>query len=84
MIHTATLRELRNRFPAIRKMVEEEGAILVTERGVPKYRLTSYSPQQQKAPAQAKDYLQRLRRHQPRPLSAAAAKALHDHNRGER
>ena len=32
----------------------------------------------------AKDYLARLRRHQPRPLSAALAEALHDENRGSR
>ena len=31
-----------------------------------------------------KDYVERLRRHQPGPLSAAVAKALHEDNRGGR
>ena len=37
-----------------------------------------------KKPAPPKDYLKRLRRHQSRPISAAAAKALRDDNRSER
>lgn len=81
---TATVRDLRNRFPQIKKLVEQEGEVVVTERGTPKYRLTRYSKAGRKPPAPSKDYLKRLRRHQSRPISAAAAKALHDANRGER
>jgi prevent-host-death family protein len=84
MAATATIRELRNQFPKVRKLVEAEGEVVVTEQGRPKYRLTPYVPSNAaKAPA-PKDYLTRLRRYQPRPLSAAAAKALHSTNRGER
>jgi antitoxin (DNA-binding transcriptional repressor) of toxin-antitoxin stability system len=81
---TATVRDLRNRFPHVKKLVEQEGEVVVTEQGTPKYRLTRYSPAGRARPAPPKDYLERLRRHQPRPISAAAAKALHDANRGER
>lgn len=81
---TASVRDLRNRFPQIKKLVEQEGEVVVTEQGTPKYRLTRYSKAGRKPPAPPKDYLKRLRRHQPRPISAAAAKALHDANRGER
>lgn len=81
---TATVRDLRNRFPQIKKLVEQEGEVVVTEQGTPKYRLTPYSQAGRKPLAPPKDYLQRLRRYQPRPISAAAAKALHDANRGER
>jgi antitoxin (DNA-binding transcriptional repressor) of toxin-antitoxin stability system len=81
---TATVRDLRNRFPHIRKLVEQEGEVVVTEQGTPKYRLTRYSQADRTPPAPPKDYLKRLRRHQPRPISAAVAKALHDANRGER
>ena len=81
---TATIRDLRNRFPTIRKLVEEEGEVIVTEQGTPKYRLTRYSPVDRKRPARSKDYLKRLRHHQPHPISAAAAKALEEANRGER
>ncbi|MBI3490201.1 MAG: type II toxin-antitoxin system Phd/YefM family antitoxin [Acidobacteria bacterium] len=84
MSATATVRDLRNRFPQVRKLVELEGEVVVTEQGTPAYRLTRYSPPDRRKPAPPKDYLTRLRRHQPRPISAAAAKALHDANRGER
>jgi antitoxin (DNA-binding transcriptional repressor) of toxin-antitoxin stability system len=81
---TATVRDLRNRFPQIRKLVEQEGEVVVTEQGTPKYRLTRYSQSGRRPLTPPKDYVSRLRRHQPRPISAAAAKALHDTNRGER
>jgi prevent-host-death family protein len=84
MAPTATVRDLRNRFPQVKKLVEQEGEVVVTEQGTPRYRLTPYSPADRRNPPPPKDYLKRLRRHQPRPLSAAAAKALHDANRGER
>ncbi|HUE89665.1 MAG TPA: hypothetical protein VMO26_26615 [Vicinamibacterales bacterium] len=84
MAATATVRELRNHFPKVRKLVETEGEVVVTEQGTPKYRLTRFTPAAgRKAPA-PKDYLRRLRRHQPRPLSAAAARALDEANRGTR
>jgi len=83
MAATATVRDLRNRFPEVKKLVEREGEVVVTEQGTPKYRLTRYSSPVGKKPA-PKNYIARLRRHQPRPISAAAAKALHDLNRGDR
>jgi antitoxin (DNA-binding transcriptional repressor) of toxin-antitoxin stability system len=84
MTTTATLRDLRNRFPQIRKLVEREGEVVVTEQGRPRYRLTQYSQPRRKKSAPPKDYLKRLRQQQPRPISAATARALHDANRGER
>ncbi len=81
---TATVRDLRNRFPAVRKLVERDGEVVVTERGTPKYRLTPYSQRRPTRPPAPKDYMKRLRQHQPRPITAAAARALDDANRGER
>jgi len=78
MAGSATVRDLRNEFPKVRKIVEAEGEILVTERGKPRYRLTLYSPRAAKEPP-VKDYMDRMKRHQPRP-----AQALHERNRGER
>ena len=83
MAGSATVRDLRNRFPKVRKIVEAEGEVLVTERGKPRYRLTLYSPAAPAEPA-AKDYVARMKRHQPRPVRRGAAKALHEQNRGER
>ena len=81
---TATVRDLRNRFPHIKKLLEQEGEVVVTEQGTPKYRLTRYSVARRKPSLSGKDYLARMRRHQPRSISAAAAKAVHDANRGRR
>ena len=83
MAATATIRDLRNHFPRIRRLVEVEGEVVVTDQGIPRYRLTRHVPGDGKRPP-PKDYQARLRRHQPRALSAAAARALHDANRGER
>ncbi len=80
---TATVRELRNRFPEIRRRLELEGEVLVTERGKPRYRLTLYAPPKQ-ASASAVDYWERLNSYQPRPLTKARSRKLHDENRGER
>jgi antitoxin (DNA-binding transcriptional repressor) of toxin-antitoxin stability system len=84
MAATASIRDLRNRFPRVKKLVEAEGEVVVTEQGAPKYRLTAYSAPSRREPARSKDYLERLRRHQPRPIPAAAARTLDDANRGER
>jgi len=84
MAPTATIRDLRNRFPKVRKLVETEGEVLVTDRGRPRYRLTLYAAARAAKSPPAKNYLARLARYQPRALSVAAAKALHEENRGAR
>jgi antitoxin (DNA-binding transcriptional repressor) of toxin-antitoxin stability system len=84
MVAKATVRELRNQFPKVRKLVEEQGEVVVTDQGEPRYRLVLYTPAVSTRVKRRKDYLARLRRYQPRPLSAAASKALDDENRGSR
>jgi len=84
MAATATVRELRNHFPKVRKLLETEGEVVVTDQGTPKYRLTRFTPPAGRKAPVPKDYLRRLRRHQSRPLSAAAATALDEANRGAR
>jgi hypothetical protein len=78
-----TVRELRGSFPKVKKIVETEGAVVISDHGEPKYLLTLYTPAPQRPPL-PKDYMARLKRFQPRPMSAAAAKALHEENRGDR
>jgi len=84
MASTASVRDLRNRFPRVRKLLESEGEVLLTERGVPRYRLTLHSAARARSRPAAKDYLARLKRLQPRPMGAAAARALDEENRGGR
>lgn len=80
---SATLRELRNGFPEVRRRLEADGEVLVTERGKPRYRLTFY---EQARPAKSAhvDYWSRLSGYQPRPIPREQSRKLHDENRGER
>ncbi len=79
----ATIRDLRNRFPSVRKLVETEGEVIVTEKGEPKYRLTLFTAVR-KRKATSVDYWARLAAYMPEPLTAEQAAALRDEARGER
>lgn len=80
---TATIRDLRNRFPEIRKRVETDGEVVLTEKGQPRYRLIPYSSAPAGNPPPV-DYWARLNSYQPKALTKAQARALHDENRGDR
>lgn len=84
MAVTVTIRELRNQFPKVKKLVEQESEVIVTDQGTPRYRLTPYTPTEPGKRPAPKDYMARLRRHQPRALGVASATSLHDANRGDR
>jgi hypothetical protein len=83
MKSTASVRDLRNHFPKVRKILEEEGEVLLTESGIAKYRLLPYSAPPKKTPP-AIDYWTRLNAYQPKPISAEDSQALDDENRGDR
>jgi hypothetical protein len=80
---TASIRDLRNSFPKIRKLVEAEGEVLLSESGQTKYRLVLHTPRPAKS-APTVDYWARLTSYQPTPLTRAQAQALHNDNRGDR
>jgi antitoxin (DNA-binding transcriptional repressor) of toxin-antitoxin stability system len=83
MRSTASVRDLRNHFPKVRKILETEGEVLLTESGAARYRLTPYSTAPTKTPPPV-NYWARLTSYQPNPISAEASKALNDENRGDR
>lgn len=86
MIHemkTATIRDLRTRFPKVRELLEREGEIVVTDRGRPVITLRMYEAKPKSAPPGV-DYYARLRRRMPKPLSSAARRQLDEADRGER
>jgi antitoxin (DNA-binding transcriptional repressor) of toxin-antitoxin stability system len=83
MASSATIRDLRNHFPKVRKLVESEGEVLLTEKGKPRYRITLYTPPQTGAPP-AVDYWARLRAYQPQAMTEAEARSLLEENRGDR
>jgi antitoxin (DNA-binding transcriptional repressor) of toxin-antitoxin stability system len=84
MASSASVRDLRNRFPKVRKLVESEGEVVLTERGKARYRLTLYTPATPAKEPPPKDYMARIKRHQPKPMSRAAAKAFDKDWRGDR
>jgi antitoxin (DNA-binding transcriptional repressor) of toxin-antitoxin stability system len=80
---TATIRDLRTRFPKIREMVDREGEVVVTHRGEPSFVLRRYQPEPSKRPA-AIDYFARLSKRMPKPMSLKKTRALDDANREDR
>lgn len=79
----ASIRDLRNSFPKVRKLLERDGEVLLTERGRPKYRLTPHIEARSSQPAPV-DYWVRLNATQPNPLTAGQSQALIEENRGDR
>lgn len=85
MIHImvkASIRDLRTKFPRVRVLIEREGEVVITDRGKPILVLRTFETSRMR-PSNV-DYYARLRLRQPRPISAAASRALHEDNRGGR
>jgi antitoxin (DNA-binding transcriptional repressor) of toxin-antitoxin stability system len=82
-VANATIRDLRNHFPRVRKLVEAEGEVVLTEKGKPRYRLSLYTPARSTASPPV-DYWARLTAYQPDVITEAQAQALHEENRGDR
>lgn len=80
---TATVRDLRTQFPRLKLLVARDGEVVVTDHGKPAFVLRAYRPPAG-APEKSIDYFRRLTARQPRPLSAVAARALDEQDRGER
>jgi len=79
---TATVRDLRTRFPKVKEMVERDGEVIVTDHGRPSFVLRPYRATRTRP--EPVDYYDRLVRRMPRPLSAKATRDLDDANREER
>jgi antitoxin (DNA-binding transcriptional repressor) of toxin-antitoxin stability system len=80
---TASIRELRTDFRAVKRKLEECGRVTITDNGEPAYVMEPVASRPRK-PAVLPDYMARLRAQRPKPMSEAAVQALHDHNRGDR
>ena len=78
----ATVRDLRTRFPRIKRLLEEEKEILITDHGRPVAILRVVQPG--RSSPSAIDYYARLRKRMPKPMSRAARRALDEAARGER
>ncbi len=81
---TASIRDLRTKFPAVRRLIETEGEVLVTERGQPRYVLRNYTPAPQRQPKERIDFYKRLVARMPKMLTEEQSRAIHEQNRGDR
>ena len=79
-----TIRDLRTRFPLLKALILRDGELIVTDRGRPSFVLKPYTAPAAALPRKRLSYLKRLLARQPRPLSAAATRALDEADRGER
>lgn len=83
MAKKTSIRELRTAFPKVRSIVEEEGSVIVCERGKPRYVLSSYKAASKKKPPPV-DYWERLCRTQSKVIDPEVVRKLDDENRGDR
>jgi prevent-host-death family protein len=83
-VKTATIRDLRTRFPDVRRALDEEGEVVVTEHGRPVVVLRPWMGEERGEAPPRIDHFARLRARMPRPMTAAARRALDEANRGER
>jgi antitoxin (DNA-binding transcriptional repressor) of toxin-antitoxin stability system len=78
-----SIRDLRLKFPEIRRQIEEYGEVVITDNGVPSYLLKSIAKTRRKEPTPV-DYWARLVAQQPNEMSSEDSQALLDENRGDR
>lgn len=79
----ATIRELRTDFRAVKRKIERHGKVVITDHGEPAYVLQALPRQTLSAPP-PRDYLERLTRRQPKPLSSADTRRFWEEERGDR
>jgi len=77
---TATIRELRTAFRAIKRRLEEHGEIVITDRGKPAYVIKSL-PAPSKQPTPLPNYFDRLLKRQPKAFTAAETHLFWDTER---
>ncbi len=85
---TATVHQLRTQFHQVQKLVEQEGEVILTERGRPAYVSSEHPNRQRGKVVRSKkpagfDYYARLLSYMPKPISAKASRAM-DADRADR
>ena len=78
---TATIRELRTDFRAVKRRIEQHGQVVITDRGLPTYVIRAL-PQESKKKSPLPDYYSRLLKRQPTPLSIEATRQFWEEERG--
>jgi antitoxin (DNA-binding transcriptional repressor) of toxin-antitoxin stability system len=79
---TATIRDLRTRFPKVRRLLDQEGEVIVTDHGRPVAVLRAFDEPRTKGGAV--DYYARLSQRMPKAISRTSRRALDEADRGGR
>ena len=79
---TATIRDLRTHFPQVRRLLEQEGEVIVTDHGRPVAVLRAFD--EPRAKGETVDYYARLRQRMPKAITKTSRRALDEADRGER
>ena len=80
---TATIRDLRTKFPKVRHLIETRGEVVVTEHGEPRFVLRPYQAQPSRKTS-AVDFYRRLVARMPNMLTEKQSRGIDELNRGER
>lgn len=80
---TASIRELRTDFRAVKRKIEEFGRVTITDNGEPAYVMEPVAPAAKKQKP-LPDYYARLLEEQPVPMTTSQSRRLHEENRGDR
>lgn len=83
MSNSVTIRELRTDFRSVKRKIEHHGQVIITDNGVPSYELKALPRPPQKPPPMP-DYMARLRKQRPTPMSVEATRKLWEDERGDR
>ncbi len=79
---TATVRDLRNSFPAVARWIEEGECVEITKSGRPFARLAPIPPETN-APVEMPDFLKRMKTHFPAENPGCSSPVV-DYDRGDR
>lgn len=79
--NTATIRELRVDFRAVKRRIEEHGEVVITDHGEPAY-VIRVMPTSTHRHRPLPDYYGRLLKRQPTPLSAEETRQFWEEERG--
>jgi antitoxin (DNA-binding transcriptional repressor) of toxin-antitoxin stability system len=80
---TATIRELRTNFRAVKRKIEQQGEVVITDNGEPAYVLKSL-PRKPKERPPLPDYHARLLEQRPTPMSDQETREFWEEARGGR
>lgn len=86
---TLTLCQLRTEFPKVRRLIEREGEVILTDHGRPAFVISEHPDRQRKRLVRSRkpakfDYYARLLSYMPKPISAEASRAIDDLSREDR